>query len=149
VQLFCEANTIIYVQIPILFIHTQGFFSWLCEAALAPSLCEKMSRKLFKIVNGWVANFSKLWKIESRTIQNCEKLSRKLLKIVKNQVVKLLKLWKTANFVKIHGHVRFVNVPIKLVKCPSIATRKEGKKDLILMPSCSWIRIWHQSTACV
>ena len=93
--------------------HSQGFFSWLCEAALAPSLCEIMSRELSKIVKKWVVNFSKLWKIESRTIQNCEKLSRELLKIVKNRVVKLLKLWKMAHFVKIHGHVRFVNCPFQ------------------------------------
>ena len=75
-----------------------------CEGAVAPSVCEKMSRKLFKIVNKWVtncsklwkkwvANFSKLWTNESWIVQNCQKMSRKLFTIVKIWVTNFFKLW--------------------------------------------------------
>lgn len=55
----------------------QGFFSWFCEAALAPSFCENKSRKLFKIVE-------KHW---LQTFFDCFNLSGKLLEFVNILVV--------------------------------------------------------------
>ena len=46
-----------------------SFFSWFCEAALAPSLCEKWVAYFSQLWKKWVANFWKLWKMNRKLVQ--------------------------------------------------------------------------------